>query len=130
MSLIKEAELPGLGKKYQIELESGDRLVVVIYDEGHRELYHFPSGESEPAFSFALTDQESRQVGSVIGGSFYQPRMLEKLELAIAELRIEWLKVAPNAQVVGKSIGELGLRKNHGVTVIGDRYVYKTAETW
>lgn len=118
MGLIKEVELPGLGKKYQIELESGERMVIIIYDEGHRELYISSPGDSEPAFSFTLTDQESRQVGSIIGGAFYQPRMLEKLEMAIADLRIEWLEVAKNAPVVGKSIGELGLRKNHNITVI------------
>ncbi|MEW6425156.1 MAG: TrkA C-terminal domain-containing protein [Bacillota bacterium] len=118
MSGIKEAELPGLGKKYQVELESGESVVVVIYDEGHRELFYFPADESEPACSFTMTDQEARQIGSIIGGAFYQPRMLEKLEMAIAELRIEWLKVAPDAQVAGKSIGDLGLRKNLGITVI------------
>ncbi len=118
MGGIKEAELPGLGKKYQVELESGESMVVVIYDEGHRELFYFPAHESEPAFSVTLTDQEARQIGSIIGGAFYQPKMLEKLEMAIAELRIEWLKIAPDAQVVGKSIGDLHLRKNLGVTVI------------
>lgn len=118
VGVIREAELPGLGKKYRIKLESGESLVVVVYDEGHRELYYFSRGESEPACSATLTDQEARQVGSIIGGAFYQPRMLEKLEMAISELRIEWLKVSPNAPAVGKSIGELGLRKNLGVTVI------------
>lgn len=118
MSLIRETELPGLGKKYLVELESREQLAIIIYNEGHRELYYFPPGESEPAFSFTLTDQESRQVGSIIEGAFYQPRMLEKLELAIAELRIEWLKVAQNAPVVGKNIGDLGLRKKLGVMVI------------
>ncbi len=118
MGNIKEAELPGLGKKYQAELESGERMVVVIYDEGHRELFYFPPEENEPACSVTLTDQEARQIGSIIGGAFYQPKMLEKLETAIAELRIEWLKIAPGAPIAGKSIGELGLRKNLNVTVI------------
>jgi len=115
---IREAELPGLGKKYLVELESGERLGIIIYDEGNRELFYFAPEEDEPTCSVALTDQEARQVGSIIGGAFYQPKLLEKLETAIADLHIEWLKVVPQAQVVGKTIGELGLRKNLGVTVI------------
>lgn len=118
MAQIKEAELPGLGKKYMVELESGERLGIVIYDEGNRELFYFAPEEGEPACSVALTDQEARQVGSIISGAFYQPKLLEKLETAIADLHIEWLKVVPQAWVVGKTIGELGLRKNLGVTVI------------
>jgi len=118
VGIIKEAELPGLGKKYLAQLESGDRLAVVIYDEGGRELFYFTPGEEEPACSVTLTDQEARQIGSIIGGAFYQPKVLEKLEAAVAELHIEWLKISPNAAIVGKSIGELALRKKHGVTVL------------
>lgn len=119
MAVIKEAELPGLGKKFEVTLENGDRIVVVIHDEGTREIYHFQAGEEdEPQFSVTLTDQESRQLGSIIGGSFYQPRLLERLETAVADLCIEWLQVKKNVPLVGRSIGELGLRKNHGIIVI------------
>lgn len=118
MAQVKEAELPGLGKKYLVELESGERLGIVIYDEGNRELFYFAAEEDEPTCSVTLTDEEARQVGSIIGGAFYQPKLLEKLDAAIADLHIEWIKVAPGAAVAGKTIGELGLRKNLGVTVI------------
>ncbi|MEW6574280.1 MAG: TrkA C-terminal domain-containing protein [Bacillota bacterium] len=118
MGTIKEAELPGLGKKYFAQLESGDRFVVVIYDEGNRELFYLPPGEDEPTCSVMLTDQEARQIGSIIGGAFYQPKVLEKLEAAVAELHIEWLKISPDSEVAGKSIGELGVRKKYGVTIV------------
>jgi TrkA domain protein len=118
MSIIKEAELPGLGKKFEVSLENGDRVAVVIHDEGTREVYYFPEGEDDPVSGVTMTDQEARQVGSIISGSFYQPRVLEKLETAVAELKIEWLEVRENSPVAGKTIGELGLRKNHSITVI------------
>ncbi len=118
MSIIKEAELPGLGKKFEISLDNGDRVAVVIHDEGMREVYHFPAGEDDPLSSVTMTDQEARQVGSIISGSFYQPRLLEKLETAVADLHIEWLQVEIGSAIAGKSIGELGLRKNHGIIVI------------
>ena len=118
MGTIKEAELPGLGKKFVVQLDSGERLGIVIYDEGHRELFCFPPGEEEPSCSVTLTDQEARQVGAIVGGAAYQPKLLEKLEMAIADLHIEWLKVAANSPLVGTSIGELALRKRYGITVI------------
>lgn len=118
MSLIREAELPGLGKKYQIDLESGERVAIIIHDDGQREVYHFAGGEDDPVDSFQLTDQEARQVGSIISGAFYQPRALEKLEIAVSDLRIEWLKIKESSPINGRSIGELELRKNHGIVVI------------
>ncbi len=118
MTLIREAELPGLGKKFQLNLESGDQIVVVIHDDGTREVYHFADDCDEPLANITLSDQESRQLGSIIGGAFYQPRTLERLDTAVSDLRIEWLKVKEKSVIAGKSIGEMGLRKNHGIIII------------
>lgn len=118
MTLIREAELPGLGKKYQFNLENGEQMVVIIHDDGTREIYYFTEDGDEPLATVRLSDQESRQLGSIIGGAFYQPRSLERLDTAISGLRIEWLKVRAKSEITGKSIGDLGLRKNHGITII------------
>jgi len=118
MTLIREAELPGLGKKFQLSLENGDQLSVIIHDDGTREVYYFTADGDDPLATVTLSDQESRQLGSIIGGAFYQPRTLERLDTAVSDLRIEWLKVKEKSDIAGKSIGDLGLRKNHGIVVI------------
>ena len=118
MTIIREAELPGLGKKYQMQLENGEQIVVVIHDDGQREVYYFTEDGDDPLASVTLSDKESRQLGSIIGGAFYQPRSLERLDAAISDLRIEWLKVGEKSEITGKSIGELGLRKNHRIIII------------
>jgi len=120
VSDIKEGDLPGIGKKFEMELESGEKVVVIVHDEGMREVYQFNTSEEDddPASSVTMTDLEARQVGSIIAGTFYKPRKLEKLQLALSDLRIEWLKITQNSQILGKSIGDLGLRKNMGINVI------------
>lgn len=118
MTLIREAELPGLGKKFQVRLENGDQVAVIVHDDGTREIYYFTPDGDEPLSAITLSDQESRQLGSIIGGAFYQPRSLERLDAAVSDLRIEWLKIPERSGIAGKSIGELGLRKNHGIIVI------------
>ncbi len=118
MTLIREAELPGLGKKYQFQLQNGEQVIVVIHDDGIREIYHFCDDADEPLTSLTLSDQESRQLGSIIGGAFYQPQTLDKIDTVISELRIEWLKVKEKSEIAGKSIGELGLRKNLGIIIV------------
>ncbi|MEW5954851.1 MAG: cation:proton antiporter regulatory subunit [Bacillota bacterium] len=120
VATIREAELPGVGKKYEIVTENGEKITVVIHDDGVREIYHFncDCDDDEPVSSVVLTDQESRQIGAIIQGSFYQPKALEQVELALKGMVIEWIKIPAGSPIVGNTIGKLEMRKRRGVIVI------------
>lgn len=119
MSHVKESDLPGIGRKFQIETRNGDHLVVVVHDNGSRELYSCDQDHSGDYTSIAtLDDGEARQLGGIIGGMAYAPRALESTELALDALTIEWYKVEPSAKSVGKRIGDLQVRKETGAIII------------
>ncbi|KGE13891.1 cation:proton antiporter regulatory subunit [Sphingobacterium deserti] len=118
MSIVRESDLIGIGKKYQIETEAGDNMVVVIHDDGRRELYRSEDDDSETHCVMTLSDEESRQVAGIIGGLSYKPKALETMEVALDDLRIEWYKVGASSDGVHKSIGELGVRQRTGASII------------
>ncbi|WP_437922284.1 cation:proton antiporter regulatory subunit [Sphingobacterium sp. LRF_L2] len=118
MSIVRESDLIGIGKKYQIETEAGDNMVVVIHDDGRRELYRSEDDDSETHCVMTLSDEESRQVAGIIGGLSYKPKALETMEVALDDLRIEWYKVGESNDGVNKSIGELGVRQRTGASII------------
>ncbi|MFD1769692.1 cation:proton antiporter regulatory subunit [Sphingobacterium suaedae] len=118
MSIVRESDLIGIGKKYQIETEAGDNMVVVIHDDGKRELYRSEDDDSETHCVMTLSDEESRQVAGIIGGLSYKPKALETIEFALDDLRIEWYKVGEANDGVNKSIGQLGVRQRTGASII------------
>lgn len=116
---IRESELPGIGYKYEIITKNQDKLVIVIHDDGRREIYHFDSDDHEEVLSNAtFNDAEARQIAGIIGGMAYKPKALEKVEFAFDDIIIEWYQVEPNAPAVNKTIGEIDIRNNFGVNII------------
>jgi TrkA domain protein len=119
MSSISESDLPGVGHKFQIETTSGDRLIIVIHDDGRRELYHFDRNNLERAESvLTLTDGEARQIAGIVGGLSYVPKALPSTEVVLDDLVLEWFKIEPNAAGIGKTIKELQARKVTGASIV------------
>src|SRR5262247_726516 len=119
MSTIREAALPGVGRKFQIETTNGDRLVIVIHDDGTRELYHFTRKAPDRAASVVtLEDAEARQIAGIIGGLTYVPKALPSAEIVLDDLLLQWYMIEPGSACVGKTIQDLQVRKTTGASIV------------
>jgi len=119
MSSISEVFLPGVGRKFQVETLDGERLVIVIHDDGTRELYHFTRKNLDrPTSVLRLTDGEARQIAGIIGGLTYVPRSLPMAEVILGDLVLEWFKIEPRAACIGKTIRDLQVRTATGASIV------------
>ncbi|MDM7323615.1 MAG: TrkA C-terminal domain-containing protein [Thermus sp.] len=108
---VEEAVLPGVGRKFTITVQSGDRIVIVVHHSGKRELQYFEAGdhEDEPTMALDLTDEEAREVGAILAGVLFHPEAVGNTQSKLGQKVIEWIKVLPGSNLVGKRVGELAL---------------------
>jgi K+:H+ antiporter subunit KhtT len=116
---LQETRLPGVGIKFSLRLAAGGRLSIIVHNDGKRELYWFRhQHDDEPRAVITLDDDESRQLGAVIGGAYERPKIVEDLEMALGEMQIEWIPVPDSSPWIGKTLAECGFRAKLGITVI------------
>ncbi|WP_297454132.1 cation:proton antiporter regulatory subunit [Persephonella sp.] len=116
---FKETDLPGIGKKFSVVTQAGDKLTVIMHITGKREIFVFePDDFDEPSCDVVLNEDEANQLGSILMGAYYRPEQEKEKEVLIENLAIEWVKVPENSPLAGKSIKEADIRRKAGVTVI------------
>lgn len=122
---VREHDLPGVGKKFAIVTNDGDRLTVIIHNTGHRELYLFQRGDEYPSLALRLEDAEARQLGALLGGAYFQPPVAESMDMILGQLSMEWLRVEPGSPVAGRTLADSAIRERSGASVLailrGDR---------
>ncbi|MCO8266850.1 cation:proton antiporter regulatory subunit [Haloferax prahovense] len=116
---VYESDLPGVGKKHEVELGDGSRLVIVTHNSGKREVFRRASADSDSEKLFELTDKLARQVGTLLEGAYFQPVQTESIETLLGgDTLIEWVEVGADSEIAGKTLGESDLRQATGASVI------------
>ncbi len=107
---VEEVVLPGVGRKFTITVQSGDRLVIVVHHSGKREVQYFEAGEEdEPTMALDLTDEEAREIGAILSGVLFHPEAVGDTQSKLGQKVIEWIKVLPGSKLAGKRVGDLHL---------------------
>lgn len=116
---VIESDLPGVGKKHEVELGDGQVLVIVTHNTGQRELYLKADEDADSEKLLQLSDRMARMVGTILEGAYFQPVEHDAQEAMLpGGAMIEWFEVIEGSSVVGKTLGEMDFRAETGASVV------------
>ena len=116
---IYESDLPGVGKKFEVELEDDSRLVIVTHNTGKREVYLKPNADTDGEKLFEASDRLARKIGTILEGAYFQPVEAEAVETMLSdETFLEWYTVTESADIAGQSLAEANIRGQTGVSIV------------
>lgn len=116
---VTESDLPGVGKKHEIDLGGGRELVVVTHNTGGREVHVRESPDADTEKLLDLTDRQARTVGTILEGAYFQPVQSEHVEALLSEgTLLEWFAVDDSSELVGETATSARVRERTGATVV------------
>jgi len=114
---VYESDLPGVGRKYELETADG-RLIVIIHHDGLREVYRRPAPDADAEKLIELSVGNARQLAAVLQGTDFETVDVHALSAPLGEAIIEWRTVTEDSPYVGQTLGEAHIRRETGVSVI------------
>ncbi|MEW5921199.1 MAG: TrkA C-terminal domain-containing protein [Bacillota bacterium] len=119
---IKEADLPGIGRKYTVQTAADDLIVIIIHYSGRREIYLMEDPDAdEPVYTVNLNDEESRRLGSILMGADFQPVSDKQVDFIAKSFFVGWITVSPQSPLAHKSLKEGQVKNVTGANVIAIR---------
>ncbi|GCF13457.1 potassium transporter TrkA [Haloarcula mannanilytica] len=116
---VKESDLPGVGKKHEVDIGNGEQLVIVTHNTGNRELYLKESDDADSEKLVELSDRMARMVGTILEGAYFQPVSSDHVETMLTEgTLLEWYAVEEDSPLVGETLVSANVGQRTGVTVI------------
>jgi len=116
---VYESDLPGVGKKHEIEVGDDERLVIVTHNTGRREVFRRRSADSDAEMLFELSDGLARTVGTVLEGAYFQPVATDSIETVLGDdALIEWHEVPADSELAGETIEAADVRRRTGASII------------
>ena len=124
---VYETDVPGVGKKFELEIGGAERLVVLIHHDGKREVYRRPDPDADSEKLFTVSGETARKLGSIIEGAYFQPVETDEVQVPLGDAFIEWLDLESSSELAGQTLGEAHLRQETGVSVLA---VQRDSETY
>ncbi|MCT9097456.1 cation:proton antiporter regulatory subunit [Haloarchaeobius sp. HME9146] len=115
---VYETDVPGVGRKFEVELDGGGRLVVLIHHDGRREMFHRTDPEADSTRIASLSGEQARQLGAILGGAYFQPVELQQPQVPLGDAIIEWVTVDEGSTLEGQTLESCGVRTATGASIM------------
>ncbi len=114
---VFETQLPGVGRRYQISFPDGGVFTIVVHNDGKRSAFWRDEPDADGEELFTTNERDAEKIAEIFEGVFFDP-VSDDLDDALSGARIKWVAIPDDSPVVGRTIGDVGIRTQTGVSVL------------
>lgn len=117
MTTITQTSLPGVGTRYEMELDSGRRVGVLAHRTARRELFVYSERDPDAVETEVVFSAEEAKVLADLLGATQLVESLHKVQ-QIEGLAIDWIELSPRSPFAGRTIADGEVRTRTGVSIV------------
>lgn len=118
MADVTETQLPGVGVRYEFTTNDGERVGVLCHHTGRRELVVYDRSDPDRAGRLLALDAADARTLTELLGAAHVSEVLGEMRQRIEGLALDWVEVAPDSALAGRSLGDGALRTRTGCSVV------------
>jgi TrkA domain protein len=115
---VYESEVPGVGRKFELELTGGESVVVVVHHDGRCELFRRDGPDADGEKILDLKGEQANRLGSILEGAYFESVDVDSLSVPLGEAIIEWVEVSADSPVAGEMLETSEIRTATGTSII------------
>ncbi|MFB6096732.1 MAG: cation:proton antiporter regulatory subunit [Haloferacaceae archaeon] len=115
---VYETDIPGVGRKFEIELGGGARLSIVVHHDGRCELFRRAGPDADGEKLLDLTSDQANKLGSILEGAYFESVDVDQLTVPLGEAFIEWVDLEEDSPLAGTTLAAADIRHRTGVSII------------
>jgi len=115
---VYESEVPGVGRKFELELTGDASVVVVVHHDGRCELFRRDGPDADGEKILDLKGEQANRLGSILEGAYFESVDVDSLSVPLGEAIIEWVEVDADSPVAGETLETSEIRTETGTSII------------
>lgn len=115
---VFETDIPGVGRKFELELAGETSVVVVLHHDGRSEVFRREGSDADGEKILDLSSEQANKLGSILEGAYFESVDLDELSIPLGDAIIEWVDVPDASPLTGISLQESGVREETGASII------------
>ncbi len=116
---VKETDLPGVGKKFEMFIDEIRSVSVLIETSGKRRVFYREDPAEDYDEQLELTDSQARTLGLFLVGAYYQPVAGQISEETTDGEFIKWYSVTEGSGLAGVREDEVVIEAKTETTLLG-----------
>lgn len=117
MPEVTETQLPGVGVRHEFTTAKGDRVSVLVFRTGRREVALYDRSDPDAASAVLhLDEDDARTLTDLLGGNPVTEAVagMQQIEGVV----LDWIPVGEDSPLAGQTIGDGQIRTRTGASVV------------